>query len=390
MTNPVIRFLLRRTVPAIHPKYKYFGANLAALWLAILFYSKNRYYINFLNTRYSVDLGMFHGKPLTLALQTQGILFWLAIAYTVGGFIYYWRRQTAEPSHAYITIQAIRRWLQLAGSCLVRFPQAPALPVAVISKEERVSMLFLLLKFLYLPMMIEFMLANWTLLAGRWWSYSGVMSLPRLEAFNNFVFPCLIDVFFITECALYAFGYAVESRRCRNLVKSVDPTFLGWAAALACYPPFNSLLNNWVGWYTSDDPTFQHDWVTAIAKFAILFCFVVYVWGAFSLGKKCSNLTNRGIVTSGAFGWVRHPAYAGKNLAWWIAMCAQISFVPLTVVPISWKDVFAAIGRPILTMAFWSFIYFLRAITEERHLSNDADYIAYAQKVRYRFIPGVF
>jgi protein-S-isoprenylcysteine O-methyltransferase Ste14 len=41
-------------------------------------------------------------------------------------------------------------------------------------------------------------------------------------------------------------------------------------------------------------------------------------------------------------------------------------------------------------MAFWSFIYFLRAITEERHLSNDPEYVAYAQKVRYRFIPGVF
>jgi protein-S-isoprenylcysteine O-methyltransferase Ste14 len=207
------------------------------------------------------------------------------------------------------------------------------------------------------------------------------MSLPRLEAFNNFLFPCLIDVFFITECALYAFGYTVESRRCRNLVKSVDPTFLGWAVALACYPPFNSLLNNYVGWYTSDDPTFQHDWITCIAKCAILSCFFVYLWGAISLGTKCSNLTNRGIVTTGAFAWVRHPAYAGKNLAWWIAMLAQMSFDghPAT-----------GIARPILTMAFWTFIYFLRAITEERHLSNDPDYVAYAQKVRYRFIPGVF
>jgi protein-S-isoprenylcysteine O-methyltransferase Ste14 len=367
-------------VPAITAKYKYFGANLAALWLAVLFYSKNRFYINFLNSRYTLDLGTIHGKPLTLGLQTQGILFCLAIAYTVLGFLYYWRTQPTEPSHAFIAIQAICRWLKLARLCLTRFPHAPALPVSVVSSQERVSLLFLLLKFLYLPMMIEFMLANWTLLAGRWWSYSGVMRLPRLEAFNNFVFPCLIDVFFITECALYAFGYAVESRRCRNLVKSVDPTFLGWAVALACYPPFNSLLNNYVGWYTSDDPTFQHDWVTCIAKCAILFCFFVYLWGAISLGTKCSNLTNRGIVTTGAFAWVRHPAYAGKNLAWWIAMLTQLSLTA------GWSK---GLARPILTMAFWSFIYFMRAITEERHLSNDPDYVTYAQKVRYRFIPGV-
>jgi protein-S-isoprenylcysteine O-methyltransferase Ste14 len=246
------------------------------------------------------------------------------------------------------------------------------MPADAIANEERVSLLFLLLKFLYLPMMIEFMLANWIMLSGRWWSYSGVWSLPRLEAFNNFVFPCLIDVFFITECGFYAFGYAVESRRCRNVVKSVDPTFLGWAVALACYPPFNSLVNNYVGWYTSDDPTFEHDWVTCIAKCAILFCFFVYLWGAISLGMKCSNLTNRGIVTTGAFAWVRHPAYAAKNLAWWIAMLQMFSL------------------HAVLTMTFWTVIYFLRAITEERHLSNDPEYLAYAQRVRYRFIPGVF
>jgi protein-S-isoprenylcysteine O-methyltransferase Ste14 len=41
-------------------------------------------------------------------------------------------------------------------------------------------------------------------------------------------------------------------------------------------------------------------------------------------------------------------------------------------------------------MGFWSFIYFLRAVTEERHLSSDPDYLAYCKRVPYRFIPGVF
>jgi protein-S-isoprenylcysteine O-methyltransferase Ste14 len=359
-------------VPTISLKHRNFAANLALLWLAILFYSENRFYLSFLNARYTLDLGGMLGIAITLVLRTQGILLWFAIAYTIGGCVYYWRKSPTQPSHAYVAIQAGWRWLKLARSCLAKFPQTPALPADAISRQEKVSLLFLLLKFIYLPMMVEFMLANWSMLAGRWWSYSGVMRLPRLVAFNDFVFPCLIDVFFITECALYAFGYAFESRRCRNVVRSVEPTVFGWAVTLACYPPFNGFLNNYVSWYTSDNPEFKHDWATGAAKCAILACFLVYLWGAISLGTKCSNLTNRGIVTKGAFAWVRHPAYAAKNLAWWIALLPALSLPAF------------------LSMAFWSLLYFLRAVTEERHLSSDPDYLAYCQQVRYRFIPGVF
>src|SRR5437879_901082 len=121
-------------MPAISLKHKYFASNLAALWLAILFYSKNRFYLSFLNARYTLDLGAIHGKPLTIALQTQGILLWLAIAYTIGGFVYYWRKSPTEPSHAYVAIQAFWRWIKLARACLANFPQTPALPTGAISR----------------------------------------------------------------------------------------------------------------------------------------------------------------------------------------------------------------------------------------------------------------
>jgi protein-S-isoprenylcysteine O-methyltransferase Ste14 len=182
----------------------------------------------------------------------------------------------------------------------------------------------------------------------------------------------VIDLFFTVECALYAFGYAVETRRCRNLIKSVDHTLLGWGVTLACYPPFNSFVNTYVAWYTSDEPKFPNPSLTVAIRVAVLVLFALYLFGAVSLGTKCSNLTNRGIVTGGAFAWVRHPAYAAKNLAWWLGILPAFSL------------------PAVLSMAFWSFVYFLRAVTEERHLMNDPDYRAYCKKVRYRFIPGVF
>jgi protein-S-isoprenylcysteine O-methyltransferase Ste14 len=48
---------------------------------------------------------------------------------------------------------------------------------------------------------------------------------------------------------------------------------------------------------------------------------------------------------------------------------------------------FAQFGLVIL--AGFAVIYFLRAWTEERHLSMDPDYLEYKNLVRWRFIPGV-
>jgi protein-S-isoprenylcysteine O-methyltransferase Ste14 len=343
--EPVLRLAL---------KYQYFAANLVVLWCALLLYRTNHYYLQFLSSK------------------TQTALLWLGIIYSGVGLVFYSVRREIRPTHAYLALRSFGKGVKEARTYLRGLPDRTASGWQKLSALERTSILFLLLKVFYLPMMIEFLIANWDMLATLWWSWSGVLSLPRLQAFNQFLFPCLIDVFFIVECALYAFGYAFESPRLDNVVRSIEPTVLGWAVALACYPPFNGFVNNYVSWFTTDEPVFAHPAATAAARGAVLLCFGIYLWGAFSLGAKCSNLTNRGIVTKGAFALVRHPAYAAKNLAWWIAL------LPVLSVP------------AVLSMIFWSFLYFLRAITEERHLALDPDYQAYCRKVRYRFIPGVW
>ena len=99
---------------------------------------------------------------------------------------------------------------------------------------------------------------------------------------------------------------------------------------------------------------------------------VIYTLASVALGPKASNLTNRGIVSAFPYSIIRHPAYISKVLMWWITMLPRInmSFV--------------------LGMSFWTFIYFLRTITEERHLMADPDYQAYCKNVRWRFVPGLY
>jgi protein-S-isoprenylcysteine O-methyltransferase Ste14 len=346
------------SAPSLVTRYSYLAANLVLLWLAVLIYRTNRYYIHFLSE------------------QTKVLLIWLAAVYTGVGVVFYSLRRDLNPSRGYIGLMAIWQRLKDLRVYLRDFPLNPALRIAPLSNTERTTLLFLLLKFIYLPMMVEFTVANWSLIHGEIWLVQGTTPQASFRYFNLVVFPLAIDILFVAECVLYAFGYAFESSRLKNQVISVEPTVLGWLVALCCYPPFNGFVNNYVLWYTSDAPEFSSDLLTGVIRAAVLALFLIYFWGALSLGTKCSNLTNRGIVMTGAFSLVRHPAYAAKNLAWWLGVLPALSNRALIMPALS-------------SMAFWSFLYFLRAITEERHLMADPAYQEYCRKVRYRFIPGV-
>ena len=80
---------------------------------------------------------------------------------------------------------------------------------------------------------------------------------------------------------------------------------------------------------------------------------------------------------------MRHPAYAAKNLAWWIGALPN-----LYAIFASGNARHAAYS--LLALCGWTLIYALRAITEERHLLlTDNGYAEYMTRVKWRFIPGV-
>ena len=185
-------------------------------------------------------------------------------------------------------------------------------------------------------------------------------------------YPMALTALFLTDTLWFAFGYALEADFLKNKVRSVEPTFFGWFVALICYPPFNSLVNDYMRWYPNDYIELANPYSTIILRVSILILIGIYVWATLALGTKCSNLTNRGIVSRGPYAFIRHPAYVCKNLAWW-----------LTIIPImSIPAFFSMLAR--------SVIYYFRALTEERHLIADPDYQAYCRKVRYKFIPYIW
>jgi hypothetical protein len=177
-------------------------------------------------------------------------------------------------------------------------------------------------------------------------------------------------VFFI-DCGVALIGYSLESRWLGNKTRSVEPTALGWVAALSCYPPYNNVLGTYLPLETGPHHI-TGDNALLILRALTVSLFFVYAMATVAFGFKFSNLTNRGIVTRGPYRFVRHPAYLTKCTAWWLEHLPTIT----------------------LTKAFFLSllcgVYALRAWTEERHLSRDPEYRAYKQKVPWVFIPGVY
>jgi protein-S-isoprenylcysteine O-methyltransferase Ste14 len=192
----------------------------------------------------------------------------------------------------------------------------------------------------------------------------------------------LLHLILFVDVLVFTFGYLVELPRLGNRIRSVDPSLLGWCAALVCYPPFNTVTFYVFGSTASDFPQFDDPTAHAVLNALLLLMMALYTWASVAMGWKGSNLTHRGIVDYGPYRFVRHPAYICKNTAWWIGS--------LPVFAKAFEQSLTTGVWAVVAMVSWSAIYLLRALTEEDHLKRvDGEYAAYAARVRWRFIPGV-
>jgi protein-S-isoprenylcysteine O-methyltransferase Ste14 len=261
-------------------------------------------------------------------------------------------------------------------------------PKRPFDKYDRYAILGLCVKGFWVPLMTVFFADQFTSLINNIsWMRGPNSSLATIS---------LRDVHNVSHAFIFAVdvglawcGYVVSSRWIKNTVFSAEPTFVGWFVALACYPPHNRLLGVYFG-QPGEDAFFQIPNPRVVMFFAILsiLSYCVYTSATVVFGLRFSNLTHRGVITTGPYAYIRHPAYASKNFSWW---CVMLPFVLWQIYNNHEHDP-AHTWQPalqILGMFLMSFVYYWRAITEERHLSRDPEYRKYMQKVPYRFIPGV-
>jgi len=201
-------------------------------------------------------------------------------------------------------------------------------------------------------------------------------AFQTFDGFYNFV----RHAFFTVDLLFVTVGYALSVRLFDSHISSTEPTIIGWLVALQCYQPFwwfssNAYLKyshdfTWKIWL-SGHPILYVAWGTTI-----LLLLLTYVYATIPFGIRFSNLTHRGILTNGPYRFCKHPAYVSKNLSWWLV---SIPFL-------SQAGTLESLRLSLLLLCL-NIIYFLRARTEERHLSNDPVYIEYATVMNER---GIF
>ncbi len=181
------------------------------------------------------------------------------------------------------------------------------------------------------------------------------------------------------EVTIVCTGYAMTLRLFDAHIRSANPFLGAWVVTLVCYEPFNQIITGQVFRYRM-----EADWTSVIGGYpwlalpwiaVLLASFAVWVWATSVYGLRWSNLTHRGIITGGPYRFTKHPDYAAKIVFFW-----------LTTVPfLTAATPLAALSGTAGLIAV-SVIYFGRARMEERHLSQDPVYVAYALAMNDRSI----
>lgn len=225
-----------------------------------------------------------------------------------------------------------------------------------------------LVKGYYLPLMFTYFCDNLDKLLH--------YDLNQLHGFRGVYDWAYFTLYFI-DVALVSMTYLMSLKLTDTHIRSTEPSVFGWIAALVCYEPFWSLIgaqyiayDNGRGWgvWLGGSPGLYALWGSLI-----LLMLVIYVWSTIAFGARFSNLTHRGIITNGPYRYSKHPAYLAKNLSWWLISMPFMLSVSL-----------AQSLRCCLLLCMLNGIYYLRAKTEERHLSLDPVYQQYARWIELR------
>ncbi len=173
-------------------------------------------------------------------------------------------------------------------------------------------------------------------------------------------------------------GYVFGARLFGTHTRDVSHSWFAWVVTLICYAPLE--LAVFKGWFnynpTAATPVWNQPWVVHFANAPVVLetiggllvlVSLVHLWGEAQFGLRSSNISNRGIITTGAYRYTKHPVYLTKCVGWfliWLPFLSGASFVDSMRLTFLFLCICA--------------IYALRALAEEELLSADKDYVAYA------------
>lgn len=150
----------------------------------------------------------------------------------------------------------------------------------------------------------------------------------------------------------------------RRRARSITLRFTDWAVGL-----LGTFLSMLLGPVTAGNALAP----ASVTAFLWLIGFCLHMSAKVSLRRSFGVVAaNRGVKSSGAYRFVRHPMYAGYmlvHLAFWLAG--------------------PNVYNTMLIAVIWA-LFVMRIVAEERILQQDEDYQALMQQTRYRLVPGIY
>lgn len=291
--------------------------------------------------------GGFYAEPLAAA---RLMLPWLLLASPF--YIAYVDRRQAEPEDTYAELG---RFLTARGPLPRR---------ELLGQHARAW----LVKGFFLPLMFAYLATG----------LHDVWAVDVTKLWGNFgaLYEASYDAIFLIDLLFAVVGYLFTFRLLDTHIRSAEPTVAGWVVCLICYQPFWSIIGSnylqyeqdkfYWGGLTAGHPVIYVAWGSLI-----LAASAIYAVSTVAFGLRFSNLTHRGIITSGPYRWTKHPAYFFKCLSFWL----------ISIPFLSNQGIEAALAQSAL-LILGNAIYVARAYTEEKHLSRDPVYREYQQFIR--------
>lgn len=198
----------------------------------------------------------------------------------------------------------------------------------------------------------------WTDLAARV-AVGSLFTLLSLNLYGDFVRTGHVTGLFLLASEFLVVVLTVLRRRARLVDRSLTA---GVVTTLSIVTPYLFRAS-------SDDGIFSDALTAGISTLGLL----IVIAGKLSIGRSFGIVpANRGVVVRGPYMLVRHPIYTGYLIAYLAFVLAH---------PTTWNMIVFSCACP---------AFVVRALVEERVLSEDVTYRAYCERVGWHLVPGVF
>ncbi|MES2949359.1 MAG: methyltransferase [Pseudomonadota bacterium] len=306
-----------------------------------------------------------------LAIASVFLLWVVAIRKNKNFF--FWLQPLSGPALSFLALLSRRLRKGRAPQAVATFfrysPEKSFLSRLPINRNLVISLLYLVIVFAFGKSLHGFLDGNIAVIKNLLRVSPEVRSLETYFSIARYSLWSLT----IVGC-VFGYGYSIFSPLWRRHIRNLDFTVTGWVTNALCYPILGFLLVMYAPPLVGNEPTLTGGpWPVFVLGVELLLN-VLYSVSIWNLGAKFGVMTDKGLVSRGFYGVVRHPGYT-LEVGMFLCLCLH-GFSS----PVNW----------LAGLVFFVLPYYLRSEREDHFMTvSNPDFAGYKQSVPYKYVPGL-